>query len=148
MIILYKKFVVKSQLDYFSVILDLHTQNENFGGRNAQLGSLYTDSIILSINQQSLNMKKSTFQEHSMSRNRASISTYFLAILILLFNMKIKYYVRIYSLTSQESIKNTSTEGNRQLRPSPPPKRTNHHHRLAEVVPRCRNAYSAHWLIL
>ena len=50
--------------------------------------------------------------------------------------MKIKYDVRIYSLTSQESINNTSAEGNRQLRPSPRPKRTHHHHRLAEVVPR------------
>ena len=50
--------------------------------------------------------------------------------------MKTKYDVKIYSLTLQESINNTSAERNRQLRPSPRPKRTHHHHGLVEVAPR------------
>ena len=125
-----------------------------FWWQKRSLGSLFTDSTIRSIIQQSFNLKKSTFQEHSVSRNGASILDvffsrfYFILFLFYLFNMKIKYDVRIYSLTSQASINNTSAEENRQLRPSPRPKRTHHHHRLAEVVPRRRNAYSAHWLIL
>ena len=128
----------------------------SFWWKKRSLGSLFTDSTIRSIIQRSPNMKQSTFREHSVSRNEASIFDvffshfYFILFLFLfyLFNMKIKYDVRIYSLTSQASINNTNAEGNCQLRPSPQPKRTHHHHRLAEVVPRRRNAYSAHWSIL
>ena len=113
-----------------------------FWWQKCSLGSLFTDSTIRSIIHWSLNIKKSTFQEHSVLRNGASIFDiffshfHFILFQFYLFNMKIKYDVRIYSLTSQESINNTSAEGNCQLRPSPRPKRT---HRLAEVVPPCRN---------
>ena len=40
--------------------------------------------------------------------------------LFYLFNIKIKYDIRIYSLMSQESIKNTSTEGKHQHRRKSP----------------------------
>ena len=88
------------------------------------LGSLFTDSTIRSIIQQSLNMKSS--KNTTCRETELRFSTYFLAIFILflfyLFNMKMKYDVRIYLLTSQEYINNTSAEENRQLRSSPPPK--------------------------
>ena len=118
------------------------TLEKIFWWQKRSLGSLFTDSTIRSIIQRSLNIKKSTFQEHSVLQDGVSIFDiffshfHFILFLFYLFNMKIKYDVRIYSLTSQESINNTSAEGNRHLRLSPRPKRTHHHHRLAEVVPR------------
>ena len=107
------------------LLRELPPSKQIFWWQKRPLGSLFTDSTIRSIIQRSLYMKNSTFQERSVLRNGASIFDvffshfYFILFLFYLFNMKIKYDVRIYSLTSQASINNTSAEGNRQLRPSP-----------------------------
>ena len=51
----------------------LYIYSTLFWWQKRSLGSLFTDSTIRSIIQRSLNLKKSTFQEHSVSRNGASI---------------------------------------------------------------------------
>ena len=130
-------YCIRNSIDYYIIVKDLRKILSRYKNFTKYIDHGETDNGIIK-----------TFYT---SYNIFFIS-YFLAIFILflfyLFNMKIKYDVRIHSLTSQASINNTNAEGNRQLRPSPRPKRTHHHHRLAEVVPRRRNAYSAHLLIL
>ena len=137
------------------------TLEANFLVEKRTLESLFFNSTFEASVIQARNMKKLegelTIQEHSVSRNEASIFQHFSTHFLAIFYLHFYCYENSHGNATQQGVGNFSTSSYitpPTTRKSPVATNTSRReediiiHRLARVVPRHKNAHRAHWFIL